>query len=197
MILGIYWMTIEKEGVEGEGKAFCSADEAINLYNMGGLHPQAKVKVKVADQVMETTLGRVIFNQHLPEEEPFFNETIDNKKLVKIIKHLNGKYSNEVVTEFLDAIKDLGYEYATKSGLSLSMDDGRIPEEKAGILEDSEEKVIGIREQYAQGFITEEERQILSYRIWEDAKEKIQKIMEKNLDPWSFLTLSKDSGARG
>lgn len=197
MILGIYWMTIQRDGVAGEGKVFGSVDEAVNFYNLGKVHLQAKVKIRAKGELVETTLGRAIFNESLPEEEAYVNETLDNKKVVKIVKRLYEVYGIEATAIFLDKVKDMGFEYATQSGLSLSMDDAQVPPEKKGILDASETKVLEIRDQYQQGFITEDERYSLSYRIWEEAKEKIQKVMETQLDPWSFLTLAKDSGARG
>lgn len=197
MILGVYWMTMEREGVIGEGKIFSSQEEAVNFYDLGYIHPQAKIKLIIKGEMAETTVGRIKFNQILPEGMLFINKPLGNKDQVAIVKKCYEDYGPEATTDFLDNIKDLGFEFATISGLSISMDDVQVPKEKAGILEEGEKKVLEIRDQYAQGFITEEEKYTLSVKVWEDSKTEIEKNMAKGLDPWSFLTLAKDSGARG
>jgi DNA-directed RNA polymerase subunit beta' len=197
MILGIYWMTMVREGAKGEGKVFGSADEAINFYDLGYVHPQAKIKVRIEGKITETTIGRLKFNQILPEGVPYINEPLGNKDQVAIVKRCFEEFGADVTSEFLDNIKDLGFEFATISGLSISMDDVQVPKEKQEILDVGEKKVIEIRDQYAQGFITEEEKYTLSVKVWEDSKTEIEKMMADELDPWSFLTLAKDSGARG
>lgn len=197
MTLGIYWMTQEKEGAKGEGKIFSSPEEAITFYNLGDVHIQAKVKIRVDGKVLDTTVGRVIFNSKLPKGMPYMNEVINKKKTVEIVKSLYDGHGPDVTADFLDKAKDLGFKFSTRSGLSLSMDDATVPEDKGKILEETEKKVIGIREQYNQGFITEDEKYTLSVKSWEEAKEKIQGLMENSQDPNSFLTIAKDSGARG
>ncbi len=197
MTLGIYWMTQERKGVKGEGKAFSSPEEAITFYNLNCVHVQAKVKIKINNEILDTTVGRVIFNSKLPEKVPYVNESVSGKKLVSIVKTLFNDYGPIVTAEFLDNIKNLGFKFVTRSGLSLSMDDAIVPDDKDKILKETEEKVIKIRDQYDQGLITEDEKYSLSIRSWEETKEKIQSIMEKSQDPNSFLTIAKDSGARG
>lgn len=197
MILGVYWMTLEKDGVPGEGKAFASIEEAINFYELGELHTLAKVKVLIDGKVVDTTVGRMIFNRIMPEDLPYVNEPLSNKKLVAIVKQVYDTYGSDRTTEFLDDIKTLGFKFATRSGLSLSMDDARVPEDKKGILDEAEVKISGIRDQYAQGFITEEEKFGLSVEVWEKAKDNIQTILAGHLDPWSYLTIAMNSGARG
>lgn len=197
MILGIYWMTTEREGLKGEGSAFGNIDEAINFYDLGWVHPQAKIKVRISGKLLETTVGRVFFNQILPEDMEYTNEALNSKKLVAIVKKIYENYGPERTTEFLDDIKDLGFKFATDSGLSISMDDVQVPAEKEKILDEGEKRVIEIRNQFAQGFITEEEKNNLSIQVWQEAKDKIQDLMESQLDEWSFLSIAKDSGARG
>ena len=197
MILGAYWLTIEKEGMLGEGKIFSSVNEAMNFYKLGAVHAQAKVKVKIKEKVIDTTIGRVIFNQILPEKLQYVNEALSKKKINQIVRRCFDDYGPDVTTEFLDDFKDLGFKYATTSGISISMDDIEIPKEKESILEEAEKKVIGIREQYAQGFITEDEKYSLSLDVWAKAKGGIQQKMEEQLDPNSFLTIAMASGARG
>lgn len=195
--LGIYWMTLEREGMKGEGKAFSSADEAISFYDLGEVHPQAKVKVKTDDGVIDTTVGRLFFNQIMPKGLAYLNEPQTTKKQVALVQRIFETFGEEETTRFLDDIKDLGFRFATEAGLSISMGDASVPKEKKNILAQAEKKVLEIREQYAQGFITEEEKYTLSVQVWESAKAEIQDQMEKSLDPWSFLTIAKDSGARG
>ncbi|MDD3480782.1 MAG: DNA-directed RNA polymerase subunit beta' [Patescibacteria group bacterium] len=197
MTLGIYWMTQEEEGAKGEGKIFGTEEEAITFYNIGAVSLRAKVKIRVKGKVLDTTIGRVVFNQKLPEDMEFINEEISKKKTMEIIKKLYDNYGSEATSEFLDGIKDLGFKFATRSGLSFSMDDATVPVEKEKLLDEAEKKVIEIRNQFDEGFITEEEKYTLAVKIWEEAKEKIQATMEKSQDPNSFLTIAKDSGARG
>ncbi len=197
MTLGIYWMTQIEEGAKGEGKVFSSTDEAITFYNLGYIHIRAKIKVRIKDDLIETTVGRIVFNQRLPEDMPFINEVINKKTTVNIIKNLYDNYGPEVTADFLDGVKNLGFKFVTRSGLSLSMDDATVPEEKQNILDEAEKKILEIRDQYEQGFITEDEKYTLSVKTWEEAKEKIQSVMENAQDSNSFLTISKDSGARG
>ncbi len=197
MTLGIYWMTQEEEGAIGEGKIFSSPEEAISFYNLGYVHIRAKIKVRVDGQILDTTIGRVVFNQKLPKEVPFINEPVNKKKTVSIIKNLYEKFGPEITADFLDGVKDLGFKFVTRSGLSLSMDDATVPGDKNTILEEGEKKVLEIRDKYLQGFITEDEKYSLIVKVWEEAKSKIQESMEKVQDQNSFLTLAKDSGARG
>jgi DNA-directed RNA polymerase subunit beta' len=197
MVLGVYWMTLEKEGVKGEGKIFSSAEEAISFNNLGYVHLQAKVKILIGGVVRETTTGRAIFNGILPEGFDYQNESLNSKKLVAIIKKIYDQQGPEETALFLDRVKNLGFKFATRSGLSLSIDDATVPADKAKILEEAEKKVIEIRSQYQQGFITDDEKYTLTVRTWEEAKNRVQEAMEKVQDPWSFLTIAKDSGARG
>jgi DNA-directed RNA polymerase subunit beta' len=197
MILGVFWMTSEREGLAGEGKVFGSAGEAINFYDLGYVHPQAKIKVRLNGEILDTTIGKLFFNQILPEGMPYQNEAFNSKKLVALVKKIYEEYGPEATTNFLDAVKDLGFEFATKSGLSLSMDDAQVPEGKKNVLDDAEAKIAEIREQFSQGFITEEEKFTLTVNVWEKAKEKIQVLLAEHLDPLSYLTIAMNSGARG
>jgi len=197
MILGIYWMTMIRDGVRGEGKSFSSMEEAVTFFNLGYIHPQAKIKVMHNGDLLDTTVGRLMFNEVLPENIPFVNEEVNNKKLVAIVKKIYEDKGTEFTTDFLDDIKDLGFKFATISGLSISMDDIQVPDSKQNSLDLAEEKIEGIKEQLEQGFITEEEKYSLSLEVWQEAKDKIQEALAGSLNPWSFLTLAMNSGARG
>lgn len=197
MILGIYWMTKEKEGAMGEGKIFSSKDEAISFYDLGLVHPQAKIKIKKGKEFLETTVGRLMFNEVLPDGLDYINQEVNNKKLVSIVKNIYEEKGPQVTTDFLDSIKDLGFRFATLAGLSISVHDIQVPSEKEKILAEAEEKIEKLREQLNQGFITEEEKYNLSLEVWQEAKEKIQESLANSLNPWSFLTLAMESGARG
>jgi DNA-directed RNA polymerase subunit beta' len=197
MVLGVYWMTMEQKGALGEGKIFSSTEEAVSFYNLGHVHLQAKVKIRINGKTMDTTTGRAIFYSILPPELEYTNEALSNKHLVAIIKKVYDTYGSEETALFLDRVKNLGYKFATRSGLSLSMDDATVPADKGKILDEAEAKVMEIRGQYQQGFITDDEKYTLTVRTWEEAKNKVQESMEKSQDPLSFLTIAKDSGARG
>lgn len=197
MVLGVYWMTMNQEGALGEGKIFACVEEAISFYNLGYIHLQAKVKIRIDGVVQETTTGRAIFNQILPGGIDYMDKALSNKDLVGIIKKVYDLHGPEETALFLDRVKNLGFKFATRSGLSLSMDDATVPTEKGKILDEAEKKVMDIRGQYQQGFITEDEKYGLTVRTWEEAKNLIQEAMDKAQDPKSFLTIAKDSGARG
>lgn len=197
MILGVYWMTTMREGLAGEGKVFGNEQEAINFYELGYVHSQAKIKVRTRGEIMETTVGRLFFNQIMPEGMPYINEAYNSKKLVALVKRIYEDYGSEETTRFLDAIKDLGFEFATKSGLSLSMDDAQVPEGKKQLLDDAEAKIGEIRTQFEQGFITHDEKFNLTVGVWEKTKEQVQELLAGHLDPLSYLTIAMNSGARG
>ncbi len=197
MVLGCYYMSLIKEGEKGEGKYFADNDEAILASQIGDVGLLAKIKVKIGGKVYETTVGRLKFNAIMPKGTPYVNEILTKKKLSEIIKSVFDNYGQEETARFVNDIKDLGFHYATLSGLSFSMDDLNIPKSKERIIREAEEKVDRLNAMADQGLITESEKHTKSLDLWEKTKAKVQEEMMRIIDPLSPLFIMMDSGARG
>ncbi len=208
MVLGIYWMTSEghqgdekgEKGIKGVGKTFGSANEAILAYDFREIDLRAKIKVrfqKSQGELIETTVGRVIFNRILPDEIDYINETMNRKRLVKLTSEIIQKFPNEQVVQFLDDIKNLGFDFATRSGISWGMDDVIVPPEKDALIKIAQDEVDKIREHYLNGLLTLEERRYKSIAVWHKVKEQISKMVPKNMLAENPVFMIFDSGARG
>jgi len=197
IVLGCYFMTSIREGEKGEGKIFSDNDEAIYAYQIGEVGLLAKIKVKINGQVYETTVGRLLFNSVMPKGTPYVNETLQKKGLAAIIKSVFDNYGQEETAKLVNNIKDLGFKYATASGISFSMDDLREPEKKAEIIREAEERVDKLNEMAAQGLITENEKYVKSLDLWDKTKDKIQTEMVEILEKENPVYIMIDSGARG
>ncbi len=205
IILGSYWLTGENPEALGKGKNFSSFEEAILTYQLGKLDLQAPIKVfisknlkkKTKPQIIETTCGRIIFNEKLPDDFPFVNEKMTTKKLSEIIGQIIRQYPREKVQETLDKIKDVGFEYATLSGMTLGIDDFIVPSEKHKIINEKQKEIDLIDSQFKKGFLSREERNSKVIEIWHEAKEKIQEYVIGVLPKNSPISTIVDSGARG
>ncbi len=195
--LGIYWMTKIKEGVKGEGKNFASAEEAILAYLYRLVDIRAKVKVKIKNKIQETCIGRIYFNQIMPQGEPFINQALDKKALGEIVSTCLERYGTKVVCQLLDNIKRLGFTFLTRSGLSWGMDDLKIPKKKKEIISLAEKQVEEVEKQYQAGLLTSEERYHKVIEIWARVKEEMSKLAQATLDEFSTPTYMVESGARG
>ncbi|MFQ5677452.1 MAG: DNA-directed RNA polymerase subunit beta', partial [bacterium] len=184
IVLGMYYLTKMKAGDPGEGKAFSSTDEVIIAHNDGKLGLHAKIKVRVDGEIIETTTGRVIFNTVLPEGIGFVNELLTKRRIEEIVADVYTEFGNYKCAVFLDELKELGFNYAMKSGVTVGIDDVRIPEEKALLLEDAVSKVTTIQKQYEKGVITDGERYNKIIDIWtrttSDVAEKLFSNLEKD-----------------
>ncbi|MEK7555526.1 MAG: DNA-directed RNA polymerase subunit beta' [Patescibacteria group bacterium] len=205
IVLGCYFLTKIKRDAKSSGKTFSSSEEAVIAYNLDHLEINALIKVpnpkpdvgtKKSD-LIETTCGRLIFNQVLPEDFNFVNELLNMKTLQKIVSDLIQKYGIEPIWKILDEIKNLGFEYATISGITWGMTGLTIPLEKRKILETAEKEIILINGQYEQGLLTEPERKTRAISIWDKAGEEIAKIVPGALDPEGSIYAIIDSKARG
>lgn len=200
IILGCYWLTKIKEGARGEGKIFSTPEEAILAYEFGEVDLKAKIKVrnlKQSSEFIETSIGRIIFNEALPEDFPFQNEEEDSKKLEKVIGEIIEKYDIEKFQKTLDKIKNLGFEFATQSGISWGMDDLIVPQEKEKIIKEAEGEVRQIEEHFKKGFLSKEEKTSKVIEIWARAKSEIEKLLPKTLPESGSVFQIVDSGARG
>jgi DNA-directed RNA polymerase subunit beta' len=201
MVLGCYFLTkmYEKDGHKGEGMVFATDSEAINAYRGGIVDLQTKIKARVAGKIIETTIGRIIFNNFIPEKLKFINKTVRKSDLSNLISSAYDLYGREITAKLADDLKRIGFKFATKSGLTVSVFDLHIPAEKPGIIEKSNEVVKKINNQFWKGLITEEERYIHTVRIWAQTKSDVSNIMIKNFEKnkENDIYYMIDSGARG
>jgi len=220
IILGCYLLTrIIKEGAKGEGKIFANFQEASLAYEFGLIDLRAKIKCRIVRRLegwnehsnkgrgpihqsntptfLETSVGRIIFNQTLPEGHPFINELINSKKLEKIINEIVADYGREKAVKSLDKIKDLGFEYATLLGPSWGIDDLKIPAEKEKIMKEADGEIEAIESDFRKGLLTEEEKYSKTIEVWQKAKSEIEKVVPQSLPPEGPVFSIVDSGARG
>jgi DNA-directed RNA polymerase subunit beta' len=201
IVLGCYYLTKLREGEKGEGMQFGSAEETIIAYNskVVGLH--SKIKVRIDGEMIETTVGRIIFNQIVPKEMGFFNQLLIKKTFGGFIGLMFMKLGNKVTAKFLDDLKDLGFRYSTAGGLSVSYGDMIIPEEKENLISKANKKVEGILNEHEQGVITDAERYNKIIDVWthttnDVARALMDKIRGHN-QGFNSLHMMVDSGARG
>ncbi len=215
MVLGIYYLTKERKGAKGEGKIFADPEEVRIAYDSGNLEEHARIKVRIDGQFVETTCGRVIFREIVPEGIPFsfINKELTKKELGNIIEYAYKRLGRRLTVEFLDKLEKMGFDYATRSGISICMDDMHIPSKKAELIREAEKEVVEIQKQYADGLITQGERYNKVIDIWANVTERISEEMMKELGAEDGKKLSEeemkerrsfnsifmmaDSGARG
>lgn len=199
MVLGSYYLTIEKDGALGEGMIFSSYDEAMMAYEhkVVGLH--SKITVVVDGEKRNTTLGRLIFNQEIPipKELGYYNMAMDKKKLAQLIYDCHRTLGSERTSKLLDGIKRLGYKYSTRAGLTICVADIFVPEKKSEILHATDDEVEKIEDLYKNGFCTEEERHDKVIDLWSKATNNVTKAMMDNLDNFNPIYMMANSGARG
>lgn len=200
IVLGCYFATTMSESLKGEGKTFESPEEAILAYEFGVLDLQSKIKVRLPgtrNQLIETSIGRLLFNQALPSDFPYVNQQLKNKDLAEIVARIIKKYGIAKTPEILDRIKDFGFEYATRSGISWGINDLVIPREKAELIKDAQTEVSRIVDQYTRGLLTERERYDRVIEIWQEVVEKITKLVPQSLEGAGTIHTMVDSKARG
>ncbi|GAV24251.1 DNA-directed RNA polymerase subunit beta' [Carboxydothermus islandicus] len=203
MVIGSYYLTVEKPGAKGEGKKFAHPEEVIMAYEEGviELHTKIKVRYPVRGEIveLETTPGRIIFNEVIPEELRFINHLVDKKALGKIVTESYRKLGYEKTGYLLDGLKKLGFHYATKAGLTIGIVDITVPKEKQEILEEADRMVADIEVKYRRGLITEDERYQRVVDIWNAATDKVTKKLVETLEASQFnhVYMMAKSGARG
>ncbi|MDP3953870.1 MAG: DNA-directed RNA polymerase subunit beta' [bacterium] len=201
---GCYFLTSIAQGAKGEGRIFSSEYEAVMAHDFGLIDLRAKVKVKISKDVkdsdtnfIETSAGRVIFNQSMPDIFPFLNREMGQNELKTLEAEILDDYGEDIAVKFLDSIKDLGFKYATVSGVSWGMDDLKIPPEKAGIIDEAEKVIDNNRKLYEQGLLTEHERKSKAFEVWMVANAKLEKLVSQQFDRESAVALMVNSKARG
>ncbi len=200
-VLGCYYLTKSKPGDVGEGMIFSNMGEVIIAFNYGRVGLHAMIKVRVNGKLVETTTGRVVFNQIVPAEIGYINELLNKKRLVQIIATSFRRVGNLKTAEFLDRLKELGFRYATRGGLSVSLEDVQVPKEKGEIITKAQKSVDEVYTQYTRGFITNGERYNKVIDIWTRATtrvaEKLFESLQHSRNGFNSLYMMVDSGARG
>ncbi len=197
MVLGCYYLTLLREGAVGEGKAFASQDEAILAHEAGALDLHARITVRHQGRRLTTTLGRLIFNEFLPEDLRDYDRGVDKKILSETVARCYRRHGTAATARVLDGIKQLGFSYATRAGTTIAVSDMTVPAEKARILERAEERVQLIDNQYRRGLISKEERYQKVIEIWNEAKDKVTEALMATLDRFNPVYMMAISGARG
>ena len=198
IVLGCYYLTKINKSAPGAGRAFSSPEEAILAYDHDYLAVNTLIKIKIAGQWLETSVGRLLFNNVMPPDFGFINEQLNARKLAKLVAEMIGRYGNEGTVPYLDQIKNIGFHYASLPGFSWGMDDLITPKEKVEILEKADNEEKQIRSQYQQGLLTENERRNKVIELWTRAKDEIKELVTKEtLDEYSSVYSIIDSGARG
>jgi DNA-directed RNA polymerase subunit beta' len=214
IVLGLYYMTREKEYAKGEGKVFANPEEVRIAYDAKAVDMQARITVRMNGQLVETTVGRILLREVIPQEVPFalINRAMNKKAVANLIDYAYRVAGDKKTVILADKLKDLGFAYVTKSGLSISINDIHIPSRKAHLLEQATKEVERIRQQYVAGLITDGERYNKVIDIWAQLTEEIADEMMKELgtekieDPegtekavpsFNPIFMMADSGARG
>ena len=215
MIIGLFWLTADREGEPGEGRVFSSPAEAIMAFDRREITLQSKIRIRLTDVVapldlevgadweertallLDTTLGRVHFNDTLPADYPFVNEEVGKKRLGAIVNDLAERYTKVQVAASLDALKDAGFHWATRSGVTVSIDDVTTPDSKAEILARYEAQAEKVQKNYERGVMTDDERRQELIELWTQAAAEVGRAMEANFDRKNPIYMMVDSGASG
>jgi DNA-directed RNA polymerase subunit beta' len=228
IVLGCYYLTRDKKGSKGEGRVFASLDEVLLALDAKEVTTQTPIKLRITGdlidltqehdtqdvmnaavqegvrRVINTTVGRVIFNDSIPTGLPFINGTLKKKGLTSIVSYCHIRLGHEMTVKMLDDLKTLGFLYATKAGISIGIDDLVTPDEKKVLVAKADKDVIDVEQQYLDGVITNGERYNKVVAIWSEVTDKVAKEMfkamdkrEKDLDELNPILVMSDSGARG
>ena len=195
IVIGCYYLSKERPNAKGEGMIFSDPEEVIIAHGDHEVEIHAKIKVRVKGKIIETTVGRVIFNQLLPEHVPFLNGLLTKSTLSTLISDCYKMAGHQRTIQLLDNLKQLGFEYATLSGISISLDDLPMPSKKSFYLEKAQEKVVTVNDLYLQGVITEGERYRSVIDIWRQTTDEIADNLFTKLDVFNPIFMMADSGA--
>ena len=218
MLLGSYYLTLEKPGEKGEGKVFRDVNEALMAYQQGEVSLQAAIKVRITKQmgerqvskIIDATVGRLIFNEFIPQDLGYVDRTnsekqfdleisflIKKKEMSDLIQRCIQQHGTATTSEVLDKIKAMGYKYSTKSGLTVAVCDAEIPATKKKILEEADALVDKVDQHYKRGYISRKEKSKKFIEIWNKATDRVIEDLKASLDPYNPISMMADSGARG
>ena len=215
MIIGLYYLTAARDGFEGEGRSFIDFDDAMNAYDARAeLDLQAKIWVRLtkdtqvatafgvfeehkAGERIETTIGRITFNNNVTRQLSLLNYEMNKKEISRLVEDVCNRYELSSVPAILDGLKDAGFHYATRAGVTVSVYDATVPPNKAEILAAADEKVAAIDEDYEMGLMSPDERHKQVVDIWNAANEEVGEAMAENFDKFNPIYMMAFSGARG
>jgi len=197
MIIGLFFLTFAREDQPGEGRAFSSIAEAVMAFDRDEISVQSPIKLRDGAETAETTLGRALFNAALPADYPYVNYEVGKKQLGSIVNDLAERYSKVDVANALDNLKDIGYYWATRSGVTISIEDVITPARKPEILATYEEQDAKVQKQFSRGLITDDERRQELIEIWTQASNEVAVEMENSFDKENAIFQMVHSGARG
>jgi len=197
IVLGAYYLTKKKKGAKGEGKVFSDEEEVILAYQNEEVDKLANIKVRINGEFVETTVGRVIFNDILPEGMPYYNEPMNKRSVSQVISDCYRLKGHKETVRLLDSLKKLGFEESTLSGASMAVSDLQVPEEKDKRIQAAQAEVDKIQSQYQRGFITDGERYNKIIDIWTHVTEDVSSLVFRHLDSFNPVFMMADSGARG
>jgi len=203
MILGIYYLSLVKEGVKGEHKLFTDVNEVKIALDMNKVDLHAKIKTKLDGRVIQTTVGRLIIHEILPPFVPMnlWNKILKKKDIGVLVDYIYKEAGYEVTPRFLDNLKNLGFKYATLAGMSISIDDIIVPDSKVEHITKSKKDVIEVQKQFSQGLLTEQERYNKTIDIWTAANNKLglemMELVKSDKNGFNSIYMMADSGARG
>ena len=202
MVLGVYYLTMAEGGRRGEGKVFSDLDEVALAYALDKVDLHAKIKVmRVTERRLarkypvETTVGRALFNQILPDQLRYVNDVLDKGELQDLVGDCYQKLGPEATAKLVDEIKSVGFKYATKSGTTIAVSDITVPEAKRGILEEVGQQVAKVEQQYRRGLITADEQYVKTVELWTQATDDVTEAVRQSIDVQSPIRIMADSGA--
>ncbi|MCA9937918.1 MAG: DNA-directed RNA polymerase subunit beta' [Anaerolineales bacterium] len=211
MVLGIYYLTVMHGGLKGEGKMFSNMDEVERAYDLGYIDLHAKIELytdtyfddnnrryedgQAHRRVITTCAGRVIFNRTLPAEMRFINRLLDKGAVNDLVNQVYRRLGDDATIDMVDAIKDLGFKYATRSGVTIAVSDLTVPEERTAILDNARQRVEMIDRQYRRGLLTEDEQYQRTIEQWNDAKAQVEEAVRGAMDPLGPVTVMALSGS--
>ena len=199
IVLGLYYLTSDiKDSKSKRIKIYANRNQAISDFDVGRITIHTRIKVKIENQeIIETTPGRILVNEVIPNQLGFHNDVFDKKKIKKIVSLSYHKLGKETTAKLVDDFKDLGFYFAGYSGISFSVSDIEVPNEKKDIIKSADNKLNEIEQQYQSGLLTEEERYAKAVELWLDASSEIESAMVKNFNPENDISYMVNSGARG
>jgi DNA-directed RNA polymerase subunit beta' len=201
MVLGLYYITMARDGAKGEGKVFHSAEEVLTAYEMGIVSLHARIKVRIDGTIIQTTVGRVVFNEVVPDELGYQNELLDRKTIGTLIATCYKLLGNAWTVKFLERLKEIGFAYATRAGVTIGIDDIVIPREKQKMIDDATKDINKIQRQYKSGVITDGERYNKIIDTWTHTTNNVADAMleslSRNREGFNPIYMMAVSGSRG
>jgi DNA-directed RNA polymerase subunit beta' len=197
MVFGCHYLTAIEEGKHGDGKIFSEPNEALHAWQQGFVYLRAPIKVKINGEIIETSVGRLIFNEALPKSLGYQNDTMDAKKLKRIVALVYRNDGLDTTARLVDDLKDLGFKFAESSGMTISISDIVVPSKKDELIAGAEKQQGNITQQYRQGLITARERMLKTVDLWQTLRDTLTKEMKAEFSPHNPVAVMVNSGSRG